>query len=911
MKSKQVHRSRTLSYFLAGVGFVFVTGGAWAAKTWTGNGADSNWSTTGNWGGNGGGHIWFNSNISGTWNRLATISAATEETLSTMWVHVGSEDDPFVFQNNASLKIPNTTYIGSKDGNGGAIFRGGIFNGKDLYLADTNKTAYLCLDRTTLNLSGTANLNNGKFVCEGSTLTVKDMNAGNVTNGVVTIEKNSGDWTFSGNPKFGTATGSVVRVSHRGGSIKSGYMDVGVDNVPADVEFEISGGVITNTLYATINSNSKMTVKGPGRLISTREKDTDDYLIGLYIKNGTLNITDGGEVSVPYSGAHLTRASGETATVNISNGGILSAKRIYNKDNGNATINVDGGIIRACADHAEFINAKSKFNIYISSNGGTIDTAGHSVTIGEDLKNASGQAGFVRFTGGGTATLTGNASYSGATVVTPGTKLVVSQNAAKDNILNNGLVIAGVPGVGDEIFVVTRGPDYTISADQLAKVTCPLAPDTTFALGDGNTNIVVQSVGSLAPAYWTGAAGDNNLSTSGNWSGGVVPTRGNPVILCPTSTTLTVGGTFRADTITIPDYSAVVTLADALTVNCLTNASRLAVASTGSLTVTGDLVATVDVVGGTRAFLYSNEGTVTVGGKAIGYSNVDSAIVYEYAAVTENTRPIQAHGIAYQCGGSGQLYMKLQTSVDTAGSWVVGSDGMSLSGRNANYTTFWAQYAAVTLYSAADWTLANSKKYNTVRGDLYVPDNSGSSLAIDTSDYATPATPRTVTLKGRIVAYNPVTIKGCGTVVVDTTGSSTAVAEDLQHTCITNATTLSVTDTATLQINSGKKITGNGTISLAAGTTLALPAASRDENFSMRIAPSVTLPESGTATLKIDGTRLHSGIPHVILNSVPTGYADHLTVTGTAIDGRQTTLSDDGENLILTIQSRGLTVILK
>ena len=31
MKSKQVHRSRTLSYFLAGVGFVFVTGGAWAA----------------------------------------------------------------------------------------------------------------------------------------------------------------------------------------------------------------------------------------------------------------------------------------------------------------------------------------------------------------------------------------------------------------------------------------------------------------------------------------------------------------------------------------------------------------------------------------------------------------------------------------------------------------------------------------------------------------------------------------------------------------------------------------------------------------------------------------------------------------------------------------------------------------
>ena len=254
--------------------------------------------------------------------------------------------------------------------------------------------------------------------------------------------------------------------------------------------------------------------------------------------------------------------------------------------------------------------------------------------------------------------------------------------------------------------------------------------------------------------------------------------------------------------------------------------------------------------------------------------------------------------------------MKLQSSGNTAGSWVVGADGFSfVNARNANYSTFWAQSAAVTLYSAADWTLANSTKYNTEHGDLYVPDNSGSSLAIDTSDYATPATPRTVTLKGRIVAYNPVTIKGCGTVVVDTTGSSTAVAEDLQHTCITNATMLSVTDTATLLINSGKKITGDGTISLAAGTTLALPANS-DKTFTTRDIVPVTLPESGTATLKIDGTLRRSG-DYTLFNSVPTGYAEHLTVTGTAIDGRQTALKDDGTSLILTIQPRGLTVIIE
>ena len=81
--------------------------------------------------------------------------------------------------------------------------------------------------------------------------------------------------------------------------------------------------------------------------------------------------------------------------------------------------------------------------------------------------------------------------------------------------------------------------------------------------------------------------------------------------------------------------------------------------------------------------------------------------------------------------------------------WVVGANGFSFpNSRNANYTTFFAESAAVTLYSADNWTLANSKKYNTTRGDLYVSNASGSSLTIDTSDYVTSATRRTVSSKG-------------------------------------------------------------------------------------------------------------------------------------------------------------------
>ena len=63
------------------------------------------------------------------------------------------------------------------------------------------------------------------------------------------------------------------------------------------------------------------------------------------------------------------------------------------------------------------------------------------------------------------------------------------------------------------------------------------------------------------------------------------------------------------------------------------------------------------------------------------------------------------------------------------------------------------------------------------------------SLTIDTSDYDEPATSHTVTLEGRIRADAPVTIKGSGTVVVNTTGAHPGLAADLKHTCITNGTT--------------------------------------------------------------------------------------------------------------------------
>lgn len=157
------------------------------------------------------------------------------------------------------------------------------------------------------------------------------------------------------------------------------------------------------------------------------------------------------------------------------------------------------------------------------------------------------------------------------------------------------------------------------------------------------------------------------------------------------------------------------------------------------------------------------------------------------------------------------------------------------------------------------------------------------------------------------------TVKGCGTVEVNTTGAHAQLPADLQHTCLSNAT-LSVTESATLKINEGRKITGNGTISLAADTTLAID---NGTNRTFELAdyiPGLALPESGTATLCIDGSRLKGGVDYVLMDAAPDGWSaadPHLTVTGTALGSRNYEVTVKDGALVLDIQPDGLMVIFK
>ena len=753
-----------------------------------------------------------------------------------------------VIVSNATVKIGNQLVVGRIDGKTASFdFCGGTMDVRD-------------------KLSVT---NQGSVVVSGGTVRI---------GGQLVVGENAG-----GAASFDFCGGTMV---------VSNYF-----SVKNSATFDLRGGSVTNAAqYLTVDASGTMTVRNGGRYSSQAQ-----ILVGNY-SAGTLNIIDGGEAA---SGTRLAVGyrSGSSATVNIANGGILTVPYIWLGNNGaSATVALDGGIIRAAKDE-RLIRANNNLNVTIGANGGTIDAAGYNVTIEEDLDNAAGATGAMTFKGGGTVTLSGAINYTGGTTVEAGTVVVVPDVAAR-----TALGTISVTGLAHSVCEVVRlSGTGMFSAGDLPANT----EDTTFRVSSDGKSILAAN--GMDGSFWIGGSGD--LAVAANWSDGVIPT------VCPTikwvsPITLTNGGAFTPETFIIPEDSAVVTLAGALTVNTLTNATKLAVSSTGSLTVTGELVAMPEEDSKTKVFLYSNEGTVIVGGNARAYCRVSGSATYQYETVSENTQPIQANGIAYDCGGSGQLWIRLSAKSNKNGKWVVGPGGITYpTNRNANYSCFYVESGGTaTIHSSADWTLNNTGKANSTHGDIWI--NRNGTVTIDTSDYSDNSVPRTITLKGRIVAESvgmsktAVVIDGCGTVVVNTTGSSTSLIPDLQHTCMSNSI-LQVNSGATLQINAGKKITGSGgRISLESGATLALPAASRDEDFSTRIDPSVTLPAEGTATLKIDGTRLRSG-DYTLFNSVPTGYAEHLTVTGTAIDGRQTVLKDDGTSLILTIQPRGLTVVIE
>ena len=707
------------------------------------------------------------------------------------------------------------------------------------------------LKNGTFSFSKAVSMNNG-FLCVEGVRTVMNCNEFNV------------------GPSDGLSSANYIQI---GGKFNAGW----------HVRDRCGDFIMTNVAITASKNYEVGSGAAAARGRTTLSGGSASIAGNLLVYNGELEVTN---ETVEVIGDVYIGSNNNSGLIALESGGALATKGI--KKYGapaSATVLFDGGTLRVNAENANgLVRNEEILSIQTSANGGTIDAAGYAVIVHRTIADKSGETGMMTYKG-----------EVGTTLVVPAT------------IAGDKLVFTVPSELADGVYTVV-----SISGDsQFADDVLSGKAEGFVLSGDKKKICYVKGMDTTKPIY---IGTDGNLSAAGNWFDNTVPTdgTGDAQIFCATAVTLTVGDTFAPATITIPDDSAIVTIgAGDLTVATLTNACKLAVASGASLTVTGDLV----VCDGKGTFLYSNEGSVTVGCAVCTTANGGgSTTTKQYEVVTANTQPIRTGGFLFDRPDTvdHHLYWRLESGDAGKGAWVVGANGFSFNAVAARQTRFYTQGNSVTLYSSANWTLDNSGKGSTVNGDLQV----SAPLTIDTSDYDTPTMQHTVTLEGRIVANSPVTIKGCGAVVVDTVDMSnvTGIEDDLKHTWIKNGVTLSVTDTATLKINAGKKITGNGKVSLAAGTTLALDSSALgaigDVEF-VPCIPGLALPTTGAATIRINGGRLRSG-DHVVA-TVVSGTAANVTpdLSGAALNGRRASFRVDNGALVLNIQSNGTKIVVR
>lgn len=138
--------------------------------------------------------------------------------------------------------------------------------------------------------------------------------------------------------------------------------------------------------------------------------------------SGSLTVKEGGRAAI--SSLYLSDSSGGTGSVTVSGapgarGTLAFGKFEALEHGGGGSVAVDGGILEASRDEAEWIDFGSSPSVAIElgDGGGTIDTLGFHVGTAATFTGS----GSLEKTGGGSLELSGASTYSGGTTVSEGT----------------------------------------------------------------------------------------------------------------------------------------------------------------------------------------------------------------------------------------------------------------------------------------------------------------------------------------------------------------------------------------------------------------------------------------------------------------------------------------------------------
>ena len=426
--------------------------------------------------------------------------------------YIGQTGEGTLNLNSGSVVSTNEVYIGNNAGGVGVVnVNGGHFDARKHLYVGVNGTGTLNLNGGTVDVandlnvgegsgSGTINGISGDLHQNGSW---NVFNVGKGANSTGTVIKEGGDWSCN-YLRIGTGSGSTGSFTQNGGTMTvTTELSVGVGNKSTG-SFTINSGSVTLTgnnfltIGRTTGSTATMTV-GPGGKYTSTGNNVWGLLVG-WDAPGTLNIA-GGEVETRILSLCNT-VSAANSEVNITDGGVLVIDYVkYTGNTRDTKVNFDGGKMkrRTQSDVSNtFFDANANVTVSVGAKGAEFDANGYDIAINEALENKSGEAGKVRFCGGGSITLGGANTYTGGTTIELGTKVVAGNVDAKNAIVSK-LVIDGRAVLEEQDYTVLEYADGLTEAD-LANISFTnCAAETTSKIVDGNKIVVTLAAATCVP----------------------------------------------------------------------------------------------------------------------------------------------------------------------------------------------------------------------------------------------------------------------------------------------------------------------------------------------------------------------------------------------------------------------------
>ena len=335
-----------------------------------------------------------------------------------------------VAQSGGTISVNNELYIGNENAGASGTYTlsgtGALSVANEVVVGRESGTGVLNVDGGTITTTGNGNMYIGRRNGTGTL---------NQTAGVISVIKEFGVGTRDDN-KIGIGTYNLS-----GGSLAATNNFFIGKELGASGTMTMTGGTMSTSDKLQIGHNQATGVlTQSGGTVNVQNEvyignENSGSSVGTYTLSGSAELSVGNEVFVGRDNA--------TGTFNLD-GGTVTTKKIEG-GTGNATVNFNGGILKARESQAAFITNLDVANV--QAGGITIDSNGFDLGISQTL---SGTGGLTK-AGAGRLTLSASNAYAGTTTVTAGSLFIDGTQASGAVQVDAGATLGGSGAIGGAV----------------------------------------------------------------------------------------------------------------------------------------------------------------------------------------------------------------------------------------------------------------------------------------------------------------------------------------------------------------------------------------------------------------------------------------------------------------------------